>query len=159
MNNPLVTCYGWFRHGVSSLQSVLLLFIRVYWGWQFIQTGLGKLHRISGVTAFFTQLGLPLPHVTAIFVAWLELVGGCLLILGLVSRITAGALFIDMLVAYITADRAALLSFFSDPGTFYAAAPYTFLFASLIILVFGPGLFALDTLIAKRMPGRESENI
>jgi uncharacterized membrane protein YphA (DoxX/SURF4 family) len=29
----------------------------------------------------------------------------------------------------------------------YAAAPYTLLFASLIILIFGPGKFSLDTLI------------
>ena len=156
MSNPLAACYGWFRNAVSSLQSVLLLCMRLYWGWQFMQTGLGKLHRIPGVTSFFTQLGLPLPHATALFVAWLELIGGCLLILGLASRVTACALFIDMLVAYITADRAALLSFFSDPGKFTAAAPYTFLFASLLILIFGPGRFALDTLVAKFWPDRRS---
>jgi hypothetical protein len=38
----------------------------------------------------------------------------------------------------------------SDPGNFYGADPYTFLFASLMILIFGPGYFAMDTLIAKR---------
>jgi hypothetical protein len=38
----------------------------------------------------------------------------------------------------------------SDPGKFYGADPYTFLFASLMILIFGPGYFAMDTLIAKR---------
>jgi putative oxidoreductase len=27
----------------------------------------------------------------------------------------------------------------SDPGKFYGADPYTFWFASLLILVFGPG--------------------
>jgi putative oxidoreductase len=42
------------------------------------------------------------------------------------------------------------MSFFSDPGKFYSAAPYTFLFAAVIILIFGPGRFALDTLIAQR---------
>jgi hypothetical protein len=38
----------------------------------------------------------------------------------------------------------------SDPGKFYAADPYTFLFASLMILIFGPGYFAMDALIANR---------
>jgi putative oxidoreductase len=52
-----------------------------------------------------------------------------------------------MLVAYITADREALFSIFSDPGKFYAADPYTFLFASLLILIFGPGRFSLDSAI------------
>ena len=49
-----------------------------------------------------------------------------------------------MLVAYIKADREALFSFFSDPGKFYAADPYTFLFAALLILIFGPGKISLD---------------
>jgi putative oxidoreductase len=52
-----------------------------------------------------------------------------------------------MVMAYITADREALLSIFSDPDKFYAAAPYTFLIASLLILIFGPGKIAADSLI------------
>jgi putative oxidoreductase len=44
-------------------------------------------------------------------------------------------------------DREALFSIFSDPDKFYAAAPYTFLIASLIILIFGPGKFAVDALL------------
>jgi putative oxidoreductase len=55
-----------------------------------------------------------------------------------------------MIVAYITGDREGLLSVFSDPDKFYAAAPYTFLIASLLVLIFGPGKFSLDTLLAKR---------
>ncbi|HUV96159.1 MAG TPA: DoxX family protein, partial [Acidobacteriaceae bacterium] len=81
MKTQLLGCYRGFKTATSSLQSPLLLLVRVYWGWQFFQTGWGKLHHISGVTDYFTQLGLPLPHVTAIFIAWLEIVGGCLLIL------------------------------------------------------------------------------
>jgi putative oxidoreductase len=64
--------------------------------------------------------------------------------LGLGSRIIALPLTINMLMAYITADREALFSFFSDPGKFYAADPYTFLFASLLILLFGPGKISID---------------
>lgn len=150
MEGKFAACYRQYRNGASRLQSPFLLFVRVYWGWQFIQTGLGKVNHIAHVTNYFTQLGIPLPHVTAVFVSLLELVGGCLLILGLASRLIAFPLFIDMLVAYITADRDALVSFISDPGKFYGAAPYTFLFAALIIFIFGPGFFALDTLIAKK---------
>ena len=140
--------YRIFKSIVNSLQSPLLLLVRLYFGWQFIQTGLGKLHALGHVTGYFAQLGIPFPHVTAIFVAWLEFIGGILLIAGLLSRITALALAIDMIVAYITADHAALVSFFKDPGTFTAATPFTFLAASLIVLIFGPGLFAIDTVIA-----------
>jgi len=41
---------------------------------------------------------------------------------------------------------------FSDPDKFSAAAPYVFLIASLIILIFGPGLFSMDTLLLRRYP-------
>ncbi|MGH9775442.1 MAG: DoxX family protein [Candidatus Acidiferrales bacterium] len=134
----------------SYLQSPLLLVVRLYWGWLFAQDGWAKLHNLSGVTDFFTSLNLPFPHLTAIFISTIELVGGILLALGLLSRLTGLALTINMAVAYITADREALLSVFSDPEKFYNATPYTFLFAALLILVFGPGLFSLDTLFARR---------
>jgi hypothetical protein len=86
----------------------------------------------------------------------LELVGGALLFLGLGSRIIALPLTIDMLVAYITADRAALFSIFSDPGKFYASDAYTFLVASVLILIFGPGKISVDYAIGYpwRWPSR-----
>jgi putative oxidoreductase len=68
---------------------------------------------------------------------------------GLFSRPIALLLACNMSVAYWTADREALSAIFSDPGKFYAADPYTFLFASLMVLIFGSGLFAVDTVVAK----------
>jgi putative oxidoreductase len=56
----------------------------------------------------------------------------------------------NMLVAYITADREALSSIFSNPGKFYGADPYTFLFAALLVLIFGAGLFSVDHLLMRR---------
>lgn len=139
--------YGWFLKGAEALQAPFLLAIRLYWGWQFWQSGTGKLADISKVVEYFTSLGIHAPHFTAYFVAYLEAVGGILLILGLGSRIIAVPLVVDMIQAYIKADSEALRSIFSDPGKFYNADPFTFLFASLIILIFGPGLFAVDTII------------
>lgn len=138
-------------HSLSpSIQSLFLLFVRLYWGWQFMLTGWGKLHSLDQVTQFFTSLGIPAPGPTAVFVSCAECFGGVLLILGLASRLTGLVLTGNMFVAYLTADREALLSFFSNPGKFYAADPYTFLFAALLILIFGPGWIALDTWIAHK---------
>ncbi|HZP22265.1 MAG TPA: DoxX family protein [Terriglobales bacterium] len=131
----------------SSLQSVFLLAVRLYWGWQFAQTGWGKLHNIGHVIQFFTSLGIPAPAANAWFIALLEFVGGILLALGLGSRLLALLCAGDMLVAYITADRQALMSFFSAPDKFAAAAPFVFLIAWLIILIFGPGKISLDELL------------
>src|SRR5271157_6388344 len=137
--------YDYFVKAMSSTQSLFLLVVRLYWGWQLAQNGWGKLHNLANVTEFFANLGLPAPGPTAVFVASFELVGGILLAAGLLSRIAALGIVVDMLMAYLTADREALLSFFSDPGKFYGADPYTFLFAAALILIFGPGWFALDT--------------
>ena len=136
--------YMLFVNAVSHLQSPFLLAVRLYWGWQFYQTGVGKLMHIGKVIGFFTSLGIPFPAFNAYFVSSLECVGGVLLFLGLGSRLIALPLAFDMLVAYITADREALFSFFSEPGKFYGADPYTFLFAALLILIFGPGRISLD---------------
>jgi len=159
MNNTWTTLqklYAGFVAAVSRLQSPFLLLVRLYWGWQFATNGWAKLHNLSHVTEFFTNLGLPAPHFTAVFVSSVECVGGVLLALGLLSRITGLALSIDMFMAYITVDRAALTSIISDPGKFYAADPYTFLFAALLVLIFGPGLLSLDTLLERRMRQRAS---
>src|SRR5271168_4327170 len=136
-----------FVRAASNLQSPLLLVVRLYWGWQLAQTGWGKLHTLPQVTVFFGSLGLPAPGPTAIFVSVVEFVGGILLALGCLSRISSLAITIDMIMAYALADREALFSFFSDPGKFYNADPYTFLFAALLILVFGPGKLSVDTLV------------
>ena len=77
-----------------------------------------------------------------------------MLIVGLGSRLVALPLVIDMIVAYITADREALFSIVSSPDKFMAAAPFTFLVASLIILIFGPGKASVDALLAGRLWGR-----
>lgn len=142
--------YGWLCKIGDSLQSPFLLVIRLYWGWQFFQTGWAHLHTIPKFIEFLASLGIPAPTLNAYFIGVLETVGGILLALGLGSRLISLLLAGDMFVAFVTADRDALLSVFSDTDKFYGAAPYTFLFACLIILIFGPGKLALDTLIAKR---------
>jgi putative oxidoreductase len=139
-----------FCRVADLLCSPLLLAIRLYWGWQLIQTGLGKLRNQARVVDFFTSLNIPFPALNAHFVSGLEFFGGMLLIVGLLSRPVSLMLSCSMFVAYWTADREALLAVFSDPGKFYAADPFTFLFAALLILAFGPGLFSLDALIARR---------
>jgi putative oxidoreductase len=148
--SQLLTIYRRVVAALSTLQSPMLLAVRLYWGFQFAQTGWGKLHHLDKITAFFASLNIPLPGLNAPFIATLEFAGGILLGVGLLSRPIAFLLVCNMFVAYWTADREALTSIFSDPGKFYVADPYTFLFASLMVLIFGAGLFSVDTLIAKR---------
>jgi len=139
--------YAWAVRVASTLQSPMLLFVRVYWGLQLAQNGWGKLHNLGHVSEFFSSLGLPAPGYTAVFISSVEFVGGILLVFGLFSRFVGLVLTIDMTMAYITADREAFFAFFTDPGKFYSADPFIFLFVGMVILIFGPGKFSLDALV------------
>jgi putative oxidoreductase len=147
--NNLTKTHDRFFSLVNKLQSPFLLCVRLYWGWQLAQSGWGKLHNLDKVTEYFTSLNLPMPAQMAVIISCVELFGGIFLAIGLFSRITALGLTINMIGAYVIGDREALLSFFSDPDKFSAAAPYVFLIASLIILIFGPGKFCVDTLLRR----------
>ena len=138
---------------LSLLQSPFLLLVRVYWGLQFMQTGWGKMHNVPKFTNYFASLNIPFPAFNAHFVAGVEFFGGLLLLVGLASRLAGLLLAGNMLVAYWTSEHDALVSLFKDPlgGKFYAVDPYTFLFASVMVLIFGAGLFSLDALLARRM--------
>src|ERR1700756_4666236 len=132
---------------VSYLQSPFLLLIRLYWGWQLVQSGWGKLHHLSNVGEYFATLGLPMPAQMAVFIACVEFFGGIFLALGLASRITGLVLTVNLTMAYVIGGREALFSFFSDPDKFTAAAPFAFLVVSLIVLIFGAGRISADTVI------------
>ena len=151
LRNQIERLYDLFLRIMSSLQSPFLLLVRVYWGWQLSQNGWAKLHNLPHVTEFFQSLGIPAPGPTATFVSSFEFVCGILLALGLLTRIAALGLTIDMLTAYWTADHEALRSFISDPDKFQNAASFIYLFVALLILIFGPGKFALDTLLKRSM--------
>jgi putative oxidoreductase len=142
--NALAHLYRRFQIGSAALQSPFLLLVRLYWGWQFSQSGWGRLHHLDTATQFFASLNVPAPGPTVIMISVLELVGGILLILGLGTRLTGLLLASDMIGAYVLADRDAFTAILSNPGKFYTADPYTFLFASLLVLIFGAGSFSLD---------------
>jgi putative oxidoreductase len=140
---------------LNYLQSPLLLAIRLYWGWELYQDGLGKLNHLDKVTDFFTTLNLPQPHLTAIFVSVLELVGGILFALGIGTRLIALLLFVNMTVAFWTAEKEAFGAIISDPDKFTAASAYNDWFATLIILIMGPGYLAVDTILRKFLKPQE----
>jgi putative oxidoreductase len=94
--------------GQWTSESVGLAFSRLALGIIFVVSGVGKVFAVgpkaSGIEAFagtLAQLGIPLPTVAAWGVGVLELVGGVLLLIGLLTRIVAGLLAIDMAVATV----------------------------------------------------------
>jgi len=139
----------------NHLQSFLLFGIRFVWGIQLMQSGFGKLTHIDTPINYFTQLGIPFPVENAWLVGFTEAFGGMFLALGLLTRLTAIPVIIDFIVAYITTEQDALHKLLKlDTDDFFAAAPFLFLFAAVILLAFGPGVFSLDYLIT-RWRGKE----
>jgi putative oxidoreductase len=153
-----IKAYDSFIAVANRAQSPLLLLIRLYWGWQFAQDGYGKLTHLDKVTQFFATLNLPAPGTTALLVATVEFAGGILLALGLASRLVSLVLFINMTMAYLSVpdDRTNFFHILSKPEDFYGASPYTYWFAALLILILGPGWFAVDTVVRRKFsPDRE----
>lgn len=143
--------YCKFFNFFGCLGSPILLFMRLYWGYQFMMTGYGKLRAIDPVVAFFESLAIPFPEVMAWLVGFFECVGGLMLMIGLLSRFWGLSLSVIMLTAYATAHQAALWSLFSDPNVFVTESPFMFLLTSLMVLVWGPGFFSLDCLAQKKL--------
>jgi putative oxidoreductase len=161
--HPLVArvrdAYSLLVRGASYLQSPFLLIIRLYWGWEFFMTGKGKLSDLSKPTEFFTSLHIPFPAFNAALVGTTECLGGLLLLLGLASRLISIPLIFLLSVAYLTSESEALHSIFSDPDKFFAATPFLFLFACVLVLLFGPGAFSIDYLLGKKFGVPASETI
>ena len=139
---------------ISKLQSPFLLIIRLYWGWQFFLTGKGKLLNLDRTAGFFASLHIPMPKLNAAMAGSVECFGGLLLLLGLGSRIITVPLIFTMIVAYLTADFDKVQNIFSNPDAFVTAAPFLFMLTAIIVLIFGPGVFSLDAIIA-RMRGEK----
>jgi putative oxidoreductase len=141
----------------SLLQSPLLLVVRLYWGWQFFQTGKGKLMNHDKFVGFFQNWHIPFPSLNVYLAAGTECFGGLLLLIGLGSRLVSLPLLFVLVIAYVTAESDALKSIFSDPDKFTGATPFLFLMACMMVLVFGPGKFSADALLGKLWGKKETK--
>src|SRR5260370_2907292 len=117
--------YKGFFAGVDYLRSPFLLAVRLYWGWQLVQSGWGKLHNLPKVTEFFTSLNLPMPAQTAVARSCVGFFGRIFLAVGPLSPVAALVFTPYPAIAYITARRAALGSFFFRPSTFSASSSFS----------------------------------
>lgn len=74
-----------------------ILLIRVATGLIFLTHGWMKVQNIAGAEEMFAHMGFGAGM--GMFIAWLELIGGAALILGVLTRVFAVAFGIEMLVA------------------------------------------------------------
>jgi putative oxidoreductase len=122
------------------------LVARITLGVLFVSTGWGKVHNLAKITAYFAELGIPLPGIQAPMVSFIELFGGALLVVGLGSRIAAVPLMGSMLVAILTAQRANVHGL---PDLF-GLVEWTYFALLLWVALAGPGRISLDHLLFRR---------
>lgn len=128
---------------------IALLLVRLSLAAVFVQSGWGKVHDLAKVTGYFTELGIPAPHANAVFVSFIELGCGALLLMGLGSRLAALPLIPNMAVAIISARRDDIHGL----ADLFALDESLYIVLSLVVVAFGPGLVSLDTLVARMFGG------
>ncbi len=143
--------YGDASGALFRIQSPFLLAVRTDCGWRFVQTGFCKVHNIATIMASFASLNLFFRVLRTPCIAEFKLFSGIFLIFSLGTRLIGFLVADNTLVAYGKAGRQALVSICSNPSEFYVAAPSTFLFAALIVLIFGEGYLSVDHMVAKRL--------
>ena len=144
--------FVWPESVAKRLGWLAPLFARVVCGWVFLWSGWGKLHNLPAITENFRSWGIPFPHVLTPFVSGVEFFGGLFLLLGLLTRISAGALGVTMIVAIKAAKWQDVDSLETLLG--FDETEYLALFLWLAIA--GAGPISLDRLIVPRSKASES---
>ncbi|HEX4151815.1 MAG TPA: DoxX family protein [Steroidobacteraceae bacterium] len=121
------------------------LFARITVGWVFLWSGWGKLNDLPQVTENFIGWGIPFPHLLTPFVSGVEFFGGLFLLLGLFTRISAGALGITMIVAIKSAKWGDVDSL----ETLLGFDEFEYLALFLWLAIAGAGPFSLDHLVQR----------
>lgn len=126
----------------SSSASLGLLVLRVVVGLIFVAHGAQKIfeYTLPGTIGSFADMGVPLPEIAAPFVAFVELIGGALLALGLFTRPVGILLAVDMIVAIVAVHLPA--------GLWVGEGGYEFVavlgVAALALAFTGAGRFSID---------------
>ncbi len=144
------TLKAWYLREIwvlDGVKHVFLLILRLYFGAAFLSAGLGKLLNPEATAEFFAGWGIPLPLLNAFLAGTTETVGGLCLLLGVASRLITLPLIGTMLVAYATAHPDNFYAFWGNTALFFKAPPFPYLFTSIVVLLFGPGLFSLDAVL------------
>ena len=143
----------WPRHVAHHLTWLAPLFARITVGWVFMWSGWGKLQGLHQVTENFASWGIPLPQVLAPFVSGVEFFGGIFLLLGLFTRISAGALGITMIVAI----RSAKWGDVDSLETLLGFDEFEYLALFLWLAIAGAGPLSLDHLLERWYRGARAQ--
>ena len=147
--------WNWFRNPpTDGLAATILL--RLMAGGVFFWEGILKFVYTNQGVGRFTKLGIPFPEFTANFIGVLEIVGGIILIVGLLTRFIAFVFIMEMIVAILSTKISLFLG--TSPLPLPPVPPqigiwavlheirsdYAQILTSAFLLIAGPGALSLD---------------
>jgi len=129
-------------------RDVAVLVARVVIGGIFLAHGAQKIFTwgLSATSDAFVGMGAPLPSVSAPIAAFVELLGGAALVLGIATPVVAALLALDMLGAFIVVH--ATNGVFVDAGGFELVLALAV--GAALVGFFGPQRISLDHLVRSR---------
>lgn len=153
-----------FQRIISTNAPASVSLIRLMVGAVFLTEGIQKFLFPNEVGAGrFARIGIPSPEVMGPFVGVVETVCGTLVLLGLLTRIAAIPVIVDMLVAILTTKIPILLGhgfwgfslrqlpYYGFWGMAHEArTDFAMLLGSLFLLIVGAGAWSIDMRLASR---------
>jgi putative oxidoreductase len=142
--------------GNRSLEEFAALLARIALGVFFAISGGNKLFVASQYKLMYETMvgaGIPFPHSMTYFVSAVEFVGGCLLVIGLISILCCMTFIVDMIVAITTVQLATItkpLSFIDWLDDFLYLPEVMYIILFLWLIFSGPGRLSLDHWIGLR---------
>ena len=150
---------------VPVIAPAATVLVRLAIGFVFITEGVQKfLYPEALGIGRFAKIGIPSPEMTAPFVGVVEIVAGALVLIGLLTRLGAFALLIDMIVAIASTKIPILLGHgywrFADPSAhpgFWAMAheartDLAMLLGCALLVAVGPGTMSIDHRMRRSPP-------
>jgi len=138
--------------GSTAPSSVLL--IRLITGGVFLSEGIQKfLFPAALGVGRFAKIGIPSPEVMAPFVGSVEIACGLLLLLGLVTRLAAIPLVIDILVAIASTKVPMLLKSGFWTMAHEVRVDYSMILGTLFLAIVGSGPISFDRWISRKVSG------
>lgn len=129
-----------------------ILLVRLAIGGVFLSEGIQKfLFPAALGVGRFAKIGIPMPAISAPFVGVVEILCGLLLLLGLVTRLAAVPLIIDMLVAIATTK----IPIFIKSGFWMMAhearTDYSMILGASFLLIVGGGSLSFDRWLNRKV--------
>ena len=131
----------------DSLDWLAPLVVRLFFGYFWLETGWAKLHNLDAFTERFVGWGIPFPAFSATLSSMTDLIGGALLMVGLLTRLTT----IPMIINLVVAIALVVIKNVGGFDDFVELDEFVYILILFWLLMEGPGKVSFDTLINRRL--------